>query len=510
MASSASSADTRLTVPLLPQRDRTESMGSDDGSVTSGQKAGTPGLSEAMKREREAVAKLQDLTAVLQEHGLYDKFLAHREGNRRWRAGKESGAKGEPTARAITEQETKFVRLNPTVTTFTFRRMLAFWISVFYIEGCLLFLWSPLYARFGAGHEELRSSVTKGPTLVGGTFFGAGIYVSYLELINLNTDIDNARLRKMIFSWESLKRFNKAAGENDVTMWSVLGSLLYLFGASCFTLNQVCDFAELTPVQSLYLLEWPLTMGGFLFFLGGCCEIVINRTYELRPWELVWWVSLLNFQGGFCFWTSACPTICPDIVGVTVGEIGTVLYLIGAVLSLFMWQGEQFGGAIMPMLNRALREGGHLKVLQDPTTGVARIIEAQCNSDANLGESKQKDLSEVLNPRLSWRTILFLNFYLAMGAIHVVSCCMTIAEIYQELLWGSGNIKESVNDFISTFCNFMIVVMFLVLTSACVQMPHEEPFHTLVWTLRFLGIVLLINSVLTLQVQLEISYLNQF
>eukprot|EP00971_Amphidinium_carterae_P054538 1074471-Amphidinium_carterae.1 len=37
------------------------------------------------------------------QDGLYDKFMAHREGYRQWREGKESGAKGEPT-RGITEQ----------------------------------------------------------------------------------------------------------------------------------------------------------------------------------------------------------------------------------------------------------------------------------------------------------------------------------------------------------------------------------------------------------------------
>mmetsp|Transcript_34463 Transcript_34463/g.78634 ORF Transcript_34463/g.78634 Transcript_34463/m.78634 type:complete len:499 (+) Transcript_34463:75-1571(+) len=495
-ASAASSArGQQLSAHLL--EDGPNSAGSNVASQKSG-------MDEKPKKPMTEKEMQDKLDKPWRQDGLYDKFMAHREGYRQWREGKESGAKGEPT-RGITEQEEGFVKINPTVKTFTFRRMLSFWIAVFYIEGCLLFLWSPLYARFGPHNEELRVSVTKGPTLVGGTFFGAGIYVSYLELINLHTDVDNEPMRLLFFCWEALKGFNAAAGESDVTAYSVIGSLLYLFGASCFTLNQVCDFAELTPVQAVYLLEWPLTLGGFLFFLGGCCELVINRTHVPRPWELVWWVSLLNFQGGICFWISACPTICPDMVGVTVGEYGTFLYLIGAVLSLFMWQGEQFGGAIMPTLNRALREGGSLKAYKDPTTGVQLIIPSLTDFSAG----SQRDLEEVLNPKLSARTILFLNLYLAMGAIQVISCCMTMAEIYSEVSWGSGNIKKSVNDLMATFGNFMIVVMFLVLTSACVQMPYEEPFHTLVWMLRFMGVVLLLNSVLSLQVELEMSFLNE-
>jgi len=490
-----------LQVPLLQQP-------SDVGSISSMPSGFSPSvspaqqLSDAMRKEKEAVEKLEDLTGRLQEHGLYDKFLAHREGNRRWRAGKESGAKGEPTARAISEQETEFVKLNPTVSTFTFRRTLAFWIAACYIEGCLLFLWSPLFSLCSSDRTQLRYSLTKGPTFVGGTFFGIGIYLSYLELINLHTDIDNSRVRRLIFNWESM------SDGGEVSVWSLVGSILYLVGACCYTLDQISDFQQLTPLQEEYLLEWPLIFGGFCFFLGGCCELVINRSWSPRLTELVWWVSMLNFIGGFCFWTSACPSICPDMIGLTVGEVGTVFYLFAAVMSLFMWQGEQFGGAIMPMLNRALREGGQLRVMKDPQSGVSRIIAATTEASSDSDTESRKDLSDVLNPRLSCRTIVFLCLYLVMGAVQVLSSCMTLADLSNDISRGQGDLWESLNNFITNIGNFTIVVMFLVLSSACVQMPQDEPFHTLVWMLRFMGVILLAQSILTLHVQLELTKLD--
>eukprot|EP00971_Amphidinium_carterae_P170521 3378985-Amphidinium_carterae.1 len=51
-----------------------------------------------------------------------------------------------------------------------------------------------------------------------------GIYVSYLELINLHTDVDNEPMRLLFFCWEALKGFNAAAGESDVTAYSVIGA----------------------------------------------------------------------------------------------------------------------------------------------------------------------------------------------------------------------------------------------------------------------------------------------
>ena len=62
-------------------------------------------------------------------------------------------------------------------------------IGVLFVEGCLFFLWQPLFELYWPHPpERMEFWISKMPILIGTTIFGSGIYMGYVELINMDTD----------------------------------------------------------------------------------------------------------------------------------------------------------------------------------------------------------------------------------------------------------------------------------------------------------------------------------
>uniref|UniRef100_A0A6U6K6Y3 Uncharacterized protein n=1 Tax=Zooxanthella nutricula TaxID=1333877 RepID=A0A6U6K6Y3_9DINO len=438
-------------------------------------------------RGERPVRELPDLTQRLKEQGIYGEYVTWRDNYMRWRKGEAKGAKGENTADAHEQAAKDFEYWYPTVKTFNFRRTIAFWGAITCAEGCLLFLWIPLVEMYGIGTEEMKYELTKVPNFVGGTMFLIGIYLAYFELINLDSGGINAG--KYNYLWCDLSLLRTL----EIQAASFLGAGSYLVGALLYTVSQVSDFFRLDAGAQALLVEWPLAVGGFLFFVAGCCELVVNGVLWTWPDRLVWFVACLNWYGGLTFWLSACPSVLAGDTATWVGVAGTLAYLVGAVLGLLMWRGEQFGGAMIPALNRVANESVALR--RDPATGACHVIHSS--------KVQPKDLEEALNPRLSWRGVVFLNLYVFIAAAQWIACSSCLhhaSDIHQN----PANFRRFLNLFISGLVNIVIVHMLMVLNSAIVKMPKkdEEPYRSLAILMRLVSFVVLGNSILTLDIQL--------
>mmetsp|Transcript_57644 Transcript_57644/g.122606 ORF Transcript_57644/g.122606 Transcript_57644/m.122606 type:complete len:470 (-) Transcript_57644:271-1680(-) len=457
-----------------------------------------PLLSEEDKREctdaeeprgpmtSEEVKNLPDLAPRLQEQGIYGDYVVWRDNYMRWRQGGSKGAKGENTVEDHQKRNEEFQTWYPTIRTFTFRRTIAFWCSVTCLEGCLLFLWIDLVTTVTIGTPEMMYELTKVPNLMGGTFFLGGIYLAWFELINIDSErIEDATYN---FIWCPVSDLTK----RDISMFSLVGAAGYLVGAIFYTISQVSDFFALDEGTHAMLIDWPLIIGGLLFFLSGCCELIINNVFTSPPTSLVWWVSVMNCYGGLTFWLSACPSIFPGESATIFAVTGTITYLIAAVLSLLMWRGEQFGGAMIPALNRV----GHVAVKRDPNTKNGLLV-IEVEGDKSKAE-------EALNPKLSWRGTLFLMLFASIGAFQILACC-TCLNHRRDYKTNPLYFKHFLNIFLTAFVNIIIVHMVLVLNSATVTMPKkgQEPYRSLAILMRVLAILGFINSLLTLQVQFE-------
>jgi len=342
---------------------------------------------------------------------------------------------------------------------------------------------------YGKDRIDLSYHLTKLPNLLGGTMFLFGIYMVYFELINVDVAIDTTRPNIIWCNWSAVLKLD--IGSDPLA--SVVGSILYLVGALLYTVSQICDLFDLDESSVALFVEWPLTIGGACFLLAGLCELKINKVLCTPPVSLVWWVALLNSIGGFTFWASACPSFLSGQQALVVGAAGCVAYLTASSVSLIMWKGEQFGGALIPALNAAHREAGSFTVRRDSRTGVAHII------GSNVVHKSPDKLENVLNPKLSTLGLIFLHVYVFIGAFQSLVCFISLAHARD--FWShSEKFTFFFNMFLTGVVYFVIVHMILTMNSACVHIPYEQPYRALMILMRFLSVILLANSALTVKV----------
>mmetsp|Transcript_39479 Transcript_39479/g.108766 ORF Transcript_39479/g.108766 Transcript_39479/m.108766 type:complete len:464 (-) Transcript_39479:96-1487(-) len=454
--------------------------------LTDGQRA------EAQLDYRRNVDDLPDLSDRLREQGVYQEYVEWRTSYMRWRKGEAVGAKGENTTKAHSSRVADFAYWYPTVTMFTFRRTLAFWIGVFCVKGCLLFLWICYFNAYVANDTTPTYSLTKFPNLIGGCCFFASAYLSYFELINMDSDVDANKINYVRCDFKLLSNLG-------IEIYTPIGCISYVVGAMFYTVAQIGEIFEAEGALMVYLVEWPYILGGFLFAAAGVCELFINKVFTSLPNTYPWWSSSFNFVGGICFYLSALPSVVGD-EGDRWTAIGCFFYLAAATIVLWMWRGEQFGGSIIPALNRAMRDNdSEIVVRREPTTGVYHII---ANSSSLPRDSSKEDAHTFLGPKLSWRGLMFLQVYVCVGVIQIISACGCFARDVAEFerAWA---FKRYLTMFFGDVCNVCIVLMILVLTSACVTVPDQQPYRTLAVMMRFLSIVILANSLLTLRVILD-------
>jgi len=493
-------------------------------------KRGSPSDILQCKKHQGKVKDLPDLTEYMKKKGIYGQYMEYKMGYSKWRQGEAIFVKGEMTVASFEKQHEKmaFDFWYPTVQQFTFRRTISFWCGVLQLQGSLLFMWDPffqdkdltfdLYKGDLVDSSELTYWMTKFPILAGGTLYLIGIYMGYFNFINIDTGAD--KLAKGSVKWFhcDVKQLVSLGCERD----SFVGVFCYMFGALFYSVAQICDlFPGALSNYSVFLVEWPFLIGGFLFFIAGCSEVSINEVYCSKPNTLVWWVSAFNCLGGLCFWLSCVPSLVGEET-TRIGVAGDFSYIIAASMSMKMWQSEQFGGALIPVLNagHSHRDEAHgsdtdskhgdmgsLFVEYDKKTGAHHIVRKSSLEDKN-----HKPLNQVLNPKLSFRGLLFMHVYAFIGASQIINCCHCLHQWNQAHTEHDPRKFERVtNTFLKSFVFCMFSYAILLLQSYSVHGPKKDnqPWRTLWIILRSLSVIILANSVLTLKVLFDFDYGGQ-
>eukprot|EP00931_Biecheleriopsis_adriatica_P088938 TRINITY_DN6315_c0_g1_i3.p1 TRINITY_DN6315_c0_g1~~TRINITY_DN6315_c0_g1_i3.p1 ORF type:complete len:545 (-),score=64.97 TRINITY_DN6315_c0_g1_i3:34-1668(-) len=473
----------------------------------------TESLDEIPWRKR-SVRDLRDFTEEFIERGIHAEYCSWRDQYLRWRAGGEKGAKGENVETThLQNRDPNFSHWYRTVSDFTFRRTCTYWIGVFFVEGCLFFLWQPFFDfMVPSAPKRMSWFMSKLPLLTGTTVFGSGIYLGYLELINMDTDVNDGHVNLLWCDWRRLLELLRDEDCEEArfhSRWmrplsSILGWAIYLVGACLFqAANTASMFSDsLTAEQTTYICEWPLVFGGFCFLLGGVCEVIQNEIWATPPVTYAWWSSILNFFGGICFWLCACPNMVGEYT-TSIGVVGTLAFLVTAVLSLCMWRGEQFGLSLISVLNRVHRdEGTQIAVRIDSVNGVSQIR----HTEPDIGSRKDlvlQDMASVVSPALSPSGLAFVVMCVVCTMIQLLDTYLIFAVPWE---FESSNRTVKRRIFMAVLggvANVIAIHMVLLFNSACCRTPKDEPFRSLTHMMRFLLLIMTLRSTMSLELVIE-------
>eukprot|EP00930_Biecheleria_cincta_P099381 TRINITY_DN91004_c0_g1_i1.p1 TRINITY_DN91004_c0_g1~~TRINITY_DN91004_c0_g1_i1.p1 ORF type:complete len:505 (+),score=66.01 TRINITY_DN91004_c0_g1_i1:88-1602(+) len=484
-------------------------------------KSDETGEAEELPASKKPVDDLRDFTDEFIERGYHAEYANYRDGYLKWRKGDHKGAKGENDDRThVRNKKDTFEYWYPTVSSFTFRRSCSYWTTVMYIEGCLLFLWQPLFDKCWPDvSERMLYYMAKLPILCGTTIFGCGIYMGYLELINMDTDTSENRVNLLWCNWLGLLKLLREDREDNedsedehkeeddhmgnqipwyVPASSIAGWVAYLLGAVMYQVGNTADMFAMSETTHSLVVEWPLIVGGFCFFVGGICEVAHNRVWANLPNTLVWWTSILNFIGGVDFWLSACPSIVGEYATL-VSVKGTVVYLLGAILALCMWRGEQFGLSLISNLNRVHRNSGtQIAVRTDRSTGASQVVPVSAPEKGSL-----KLMDEVVTPKLSWRGLLFVIMCVLCGTSQLLNLCGVIAAPWEFERGERTTLRHIASECIAGLVSVVGVHMVILLNSVNVRIPKEQPYHLLTKMMRLLLTLLTLQSVMKNEFFLE-------
>ncbi|KAH8069758.1 hypothetical protein JL721_5647 [Aureococcus anophagefferens] len=239
--------------------------------------------------------------------------------------------------------------------TWKFRRICAYWVSVMYIEGSVLFTIGAAFSMVGAVPRAVRHARARRRALPRrGVAFTLGAYAGVMEVVNVGaaehepTRLGSALFTKPLVTWKKLRKY--------LAWEAIVGYFCYIVGAAFFNINTIAGFAA----AALY---WPCAVvGSILFTAGGLLECTQNHLHKgFDCCSLEHWLSLCNFVGGFLFLFAAAsgsiPAAEPDLWLVDFTYlVGSISFMFGGVIALSMWKNEHYGLGLIKDLNAVHRD----------------------------------------------------------------------------------------------------------------------------------------------------------
>jgi hypothetical protein len=261
----------------------------------------------------------------------------------------------------------RFNRDSEKVRAWNFRNTIAFWASIFFIEGAVLFTIGsvciyPVVGLDAASYEAMVDYCF----MIGAWCFLIGNYAVYFQVINQNV-------------------VHKVYGESKLTPsqsvrmlapieWSDgghVGAVFNCVGAILFCFNTMSMYANKESTANFDL--WYVmtgTLGSMGFVIGAVAEGEHNNWRELRLSEMPVLMSFLNFMGGALFVVAYVTDFnrfddeeCANgRCGFTVWlvatpfTIGSILFILSAWISLWMWKQQRFGVGFAKTLDSRLED----------------------------------------------------------------------------------------------------------------------------------------------------------
>jgi len=321
----------------------------------------------------------------------------------------------------------------------SFRQTVAYWISVSFIFGCILFT-TGSYFWLISGSLSPSDSYTLVTVAfnVGNLACQIGSYASTICIVN-------AHLHKEVTG--NPRTFNIILPP-DRWDQGYLASVIYLIGGTLAKLPPIWDLFGKTPSwgsTTWIVVESMRIIGNFSYFVGGAMAMDLNQCFKWRPRKLAWSVSWLNGVGGLIFFVGGCFAVVPgDTVQKTLYPlsylIGSLLYVVGSCGSLMMWKLNQFGYVYVPELNHY---------------------------------DKRDRFAEKKRTNVLYRDIAFVCFYNLTAALAVMAISFSI----------------QCSTYIDWIKNQSLVLVgslgLLVIGTVIHKEPLKSPYTKLLWLLRF-------------------------
>ena len=199
-----------------------------------------------------------------------------------------------------------------------FRRTLAYWITVMYLEGSILFTVGGAFAFFpphlGIEHVPpgVAAATVSAPYLVGSVAFTLGGWAGMEEVLRLPDELRGSR-RPRLFCLASRRHWRQV--KKATSSFTIAGFAAYFVGALLFNVNCLANFLA-RGIGATELWVWsPAVLGSAGFVVGGLAECNRSRVWSgclglrrrgLRSaFSVVAVLSVCNLTGGALFLLAA-------------------------------------------------------------------------------------------------------------------------------------------------------------------------------------------------------------
>uniref|UniRef100_A0A7S1AS03 Uncharacterized protein n=1 Tax=Noctiluca scintillans TaxID=2966 RepID=A0A7S1AS03_NOCSC len=449
-------------------------------------------------RESIRAGQLPDLTDRLVDNGLYEEYMEYRRRYLNWRRGGAKGAEGEVVniVPSVEQPATPLFEFwYPTMGIFKWRYTRAYWESVTFTIGAVLFTHAAAVGTFGSTLGKMWPSgavyvLQTWSNLIGGWFFVVGTYAGYQQLINLTESEEETVCYFWPTSWRKVLNLTEVS--------SAVGVISYFVGASSFQVGGTLllwqdSFSE---VCHKIVIDVPMMIGCVGFVTGGVCEILHNRVFRDDGPRFLSFVGIgpvLNFFGGFTFVLGALPgvTVYSWWISLPIwGDVnyltGSFLYLVTSVIKVMLWRSHNLGLLLFKQLNTAIMNGGRVNYRvgtgeRHGHIGVSLMMPTSLQSPSPLPET---DLSNH-TAGFSLRGIVFIGVYMWFF-------CITIINLFWkwvQYLHSETSFSTYLSD---SFTELFIVLgmgLVLVIHSAVTAVPKQQPFRFVMVCCRAISVI---------------------
>ena len=366
-----------------------------------------------------------------------------------------------------------------------FRRTLAYWITMMYLEGSILFAVGGIFAFFpvyfgpvAAKLAALSASLVSAPYLIGSVAFTLGSWAGVEELFRIPRL--RGSQRPIVFCCTRPEVWHMV---RSATPWEArVAYASYFVGALLFNVACTAAYFARSERDTESWVWLPQVLGSLGFTIGGAVECRRNRVWSaLRGGRqggvcsTPVWISVCNFLGGGCFLVAASSGALILLGGEACEEcehwlvdgvylLGSILFLFGALIALWMWKCEQFGLGLMPELNEHDIES--LSVIYDRNKRVDDLAQYGC------GRSSMS--------QLPWLILYILN-----ATASVIDTALAL----QPLRWSQPGSTSRIT---TALLNFLLSHGVLFLASVVHHIPTAAPHN---WLLRYMRAVLLLYTI---------------
>ena len=389
-----------------------------------------------------------------------------------------------PTSSASSPQPNAAATLYPDWDRWRFRRTLAYWITVMYLEGSILFTVGGAFA-FLPPHLDLAPvphavsvAAVSAPYLIGSVAFTLGGWAGMEEVLRLPGELRGTK-RPRCFLLASRRHWRRVTGATSSA--TVVGFAAYFVGALLFNVNCVAGFLA-HGIYDDELWVWaPAILGSCGFVVGGLVECQRSHVWSIirrrgacgAVHSAAVGLSLCNACGGALFLLAAVcgalhvasPARFDEAFAHWLSDgaylLGSALFVCGSLCGLWMWKAEQYGLGLLPELN--------------PLAGDARPLEyaAQHELLAQYGCGKST------GSQLPW-----LLLYVVLASASVIDVALSVQPRQMAQLGDAHRVAASA-------LNFALSHGILGLGSVLHHVPTAAP-HS--WLLRYMRAVLLLYT----------------